>query len=159
LLDEFLNAVLDQAGSPEYVLDLFCGSGFFSIPVARRAREVLGVESNPAAIRQGRANARLNSVSNVRYFKGNVENTLQGADLRPDLVLLNPPRVGCGRKAARQIATLKAKRVVYVSCNPSTFAREAPAFIGEGYEMERLTLLDQFPNTYHIELIAAFKHT
>jgi 23S rRNA (uracil1939-C5)-methyltransferase len=158
LLHDFLNEVLDQAGpTPEYVLDLFCGSGFFSIPIARRGREVLGLESNPAAIRQGRMNARLNSVSNVRFFKGSVENSLEGAELRPDLVLLNPPRTGCGRKTTHQIAALHAKRVVYVSCNPSTFAREVPAFIEEGYVLEKLTLLDQFPNTYHIESIASLK--
>jgi 23S rRNA (uracil1939-C5)-methyltransferase len=77
--------------------------------------------------------------------------------VKPNVVLLNPPRTGCGKETALRIAQLAAEKVVYVSCNPSTFAREAAVFVEHGYELERVALIDQFPNTYHIELVAGFK--
>ena len=157
LLDDFMNSVLEHAGaSPAHVLDLFCGSGFFSIPLARRAREVLAVESNPIAIRQARFNARLNETTNVKFFRGQVHVMLRDAAVRPDLIVVNPPRAGCGQETMKQIVGLRAARIVYVSCNPTTFAREAVLLLAENYHLERLTLLDQFPNTHHIELIASF---
>ena len=157
LLDVFMSEVLDQAGSnPKYVLDLYCGSGFFSIPLAKRSTEVIGIETNRAAVKQAKKNAKLNDVGNAEFYEGNVETTLKEADIHPDLVLLNPPRTGCGKETAARIAELHAARVVYVSCNPSTFAREAAAFFSNGYTLERITLIDQFPNTYHIEMAAQF---
>jgi len=158
LLSEFMKEVLDQIGpDPKYVLDLFCGSGFFSIPVAQRSREVLGVESNRFAVRQGRLNANLNHIENIQFVERDVDSALKDAKIKPDLVLLNPPRTGCGKQTAERIAALNAPRVVYVSCNPSTFAREAAVFVKQGYNLERITLVDQFPNTYHIEIVASFQ--
>ena len=157
LLDAFMNEVLEQAGgNPKYVLDLYCGSGFFSIPLAKRSTEVIGVESNRTAVKQAKKNAKLNDVRNAEFHEGNVDATLKDADIRPDLVVLNPPRTGCGKETAGRIAELHAARVVYVSCNPSTFAREAAEFLSRGYSLERITLIDQFPNTYHIEMAAQF---
>lgn len=157
LLEKFTNEVLDQLGTePKHVLDLFCGSGFFSIPTARRAVEVLGVESDRIAVREGRLNADLNSIENIEFVEHNVDAALKGADVKPDTVLLNPPRVGCGKQTAERIAQLGAKKMVYVSCNPSTFAREAAVFLKAGYTLERITMVDQFPNTYHIEMVATF---
>jgi 23S rRNA (uracil1939-C5)-methyltransferase len=157
LLERFMNEVLDQAGAtPKYVLDLYCGSGFFSIPVAKRAIELLGVESSRIAVREGRLNADLNGTENVQFVEREVETALKDADVKPDLVLLNPPRTGCGKQAAQTIAKMMVPRIVYVSCNPSTFAPEAAVFLKQGYKLERITMIDQFPNTYHIEMIAAF---
>jgi 23S rRNA (uracil1939-C5)-methyltransferase len=157
LLERFMNEVLDQAGpSPKYVLDLFCGSGFFSIPLAKRAVEVLGLEASRIAVREGRLNADLNDVKNIEFVERDVDGALKDASIKPDLVLLNPPRTGCGKQTAESIANLMAPRIVYVSCNPSTFAREAAVFLKQGYKLERITMIDQFPNTYHIEMIAAF---
>ena len=159
LLADFMQEVLDQAGSANHVLELFCGSGFFSIPLARRATEVLGVDSNPAAIRLGELARNLNQADNITFFEGDVETTLRASDVRPDLIVLNPPRAGCGQSLAAAIAALGAGRMVYVSCNPSTFAREAALFVAQGYRLQRLTLVDQFPNTYHIELVAMLERT
>jgi 23S rRNA (uracil1939-C5)-methyltransferase len=160
LLAGFMNEVLDQVGSkPRHVLDLFCGSGFFSIPIARRATEVLGVESGRIAVRQGKLNAKLNEVSNVTFVGGDVEDAMKDANVKPDVVLLNPPRTGCGKETARRVAKLGAERIVYVSCNPSTFAREAAVLKENGYELDQLTMIDQFPNTYHIELVAGFRRS
>jgi len=158
LLEGFMNEVLDQVGSnPGYVLDLFCGSGFFSIPVSRRAKEVLAVESSRVAVKLGKLNAKLNGAGNVTFVGRDVEDALKDAEVKPNVVLLNPPRAGCGKETALRIAKLAAEKIVYVSCNPSTFAREAAVFAGQGYELDRIALIDQFPNTYHIELVAGFK--
>jgi len=157
LLENFMNEVLDQAGpSPKYVLDLFCGSGFFSIPVAKRSTELIGVEASRIAVREARLNAELNGAENVQFAEREVDAALKDASVKPDLVLLNPPRTGCGKQAAEAIAKMMAPRIVYVSCNPSTFAPEAAAFLKQGYKLERITMIDQFPNTYHIEMVAAF---
>jgi len=157
LLSDFTSEVLNQIGpDPKYVLDLFCGSGLFSIPVAKRSVEVLGVEFNRIAVRQGRLNANLNHVENIQFVERDVDSALKDARIRPDVVLLNPPRTGSGKQTMNQIARLRAARVVYVSCNPSTFAREAAVLVNQGYKLDRITMIDQFPNTYHIEMVASF---
>ena len=158
LLAPFVNEVLDHAGpGPTHVLELYSGSGFFSIPLSRIAGEVIGVEGNRSAVHQARENAKLNDRWNLEFFEGQVDATLQGADLRPEVVVADPPRAGCGVKNAERIAALGPRRIVYVSCNPTTFAPDAAALASKGYALRRLTLVDQFPNTYHIEIIGLFE--
>ena len=158
LLAPFINEVLEQAGpSPTNVLELYSGSGFFSIPLARVAKEVIAIESNRTAVRQARENARANKTWQLRFVEGQVDTALRGSDLKPDVVLLDPPRAGCGVKAAEQIAALGPRRIVYVSCNPSTFAREAAVLVAKDYVLRRVALVDQFPNTYHVELAGLFE--
>jgi len=158
LLAPLVKEVLLQAGStPKNVLELYSGVGFFSIPLSQIATEVIGVETSRAAVRQFRENARNNRRRNLKVFEGQVDATLEEAQVKPDVVVLDPPRAGCGLKAAERIKELKPGRIVYVSCNPTTFAREASVFLAAGYDLKRLTLIDQFPNTYHIELAAAFE--
>ena len=158
LLADFLDAVLNNAAGTRRVLDLFCGSGFFAIPLAKVAGEVLGVESSRTALKQARLNAGLNKVGNASFFEGTVEETLKSSpDLKPDFIVMNPPRTGAGRDAAGLVAGLGAEQLIYVSCNPSTFAREVPVILAKGYTLASITLVDQFPNTYHIEMVAAFR--
>ncbi len=158
LLMPFINEVLSQAGpSPAHVLELYSGSGFFSIPLSRLAREVIGIEGSRTAVLQARENARLNERINVKFFDRPVDVTLRGSGLRPDVILLDPPRAGCGVKNAGRIAALESRRIVYVSCNPTTFAPEAAILVSKGYDLRRVTLIDQFPNTYHIEIVALFE--
>ena len=157
LLEDFITNTVATATDVKNLLELFCGSGFFTIPLSRKATEVLGVEWNHVAIEQARVNAKLNKVTNVEFFEGQVESTLnRSRSLRPDMVVLNPPRSGCGRTTAKLIAELKARTILYISCNPATFAREAVVILNEGYALRQLRMVDQFPNTYHIELIAEF---
>jgi len=151
LLAPFINEVVENGGTG-HVLELYSGAGFFSIPLARAAKEVIAIESDRAAIRQARHNAEVNRTWSVRFVEGQVDATLRNSQLKPEVVVLDPPRAGCGLKTAEQIAALKAKRIVYVSCNPATFAREASKF----GVLKKLTLIDQFPNTYHIELVGVF---
>jgi 23S rRNA (uracil1939-C5)-methyltransferase len=157
LLAPLINEVRRQAGSsPGNVLDLYSGVGFFSIPMAQVAKEVIAIESGRTAVRLAQENATMNQTCQLRSVEGQVGATLRGAGLRPNVVILDPPRAGCGTDTANQIAELKPDRIVYVSCNPATFAREASTFIGKGYDLRQITLVDQFPNTYHIELVASF---
>jgi len=160
LVDAFLEEVLRHASGAKRVLDLFCGSGFFSIPLARGGAQVLGVDNSRLAIRQAQINTKLNGATNIEFFADAVEETLKASpDVTPDLVVMNPPRAGAGRETARRIAALNAERIVYVSCNPSTFGREAAVFCSQGYKLQSLTLVDQFPNTYHIESVGVFERT
>jgi 23S rRNA (uracil1939-C5)-methyltransferase len=158
LLAPFISEVLEQSGpAPGHVLELYAGAGFFSIPLARVAQEIIAIESNRAAVRQARENAKLNEAWQLRVVEGNADATVRGPDLKPDVVVLDPPRAGCGVRLAEQIARLKPHRIVYISCNPSTFAREAAVFVKNGYLLRQVTLIDQFPNTYHVETIAMFQ--
>jgi len=157
LLRQFIGEVIEQAGpAPRRVLELYSGAGFFSIPLARVAKEVIAIESSRTAVRQARENATANEAGSVRFVEGEVDSILKQSELEPDLVVLDPPRAGCGPKTAEQIANLRPERIIYISCNPTTFAREAAVFSARGYQLTRLTLIDQFPNTYHIETIASF---
>jgi len=120
LLEAFVEEVVQQAGPrTQRCLDLFSGSGFFSIPLAKVSGQLIGVESSRVAVKQARENAKLNGVGNVEFAAGLVDTTLAGADVHADLVVLNPPRAGAGAGVAAQIAELKAPRLVYVSCNPA----------------------------------------
>jgi 23S rRNA (uracil1939-C5)-methyltransferase len=158
LLSALINEVLEQAGpSPGNVLELYAGVGFFSIPLARIAKEVIAIESNRMAVRLSQENARMNQTWQLRAVEGQVDATLHSPDLRPNVVVLDPPRSGCGEQTAAQIAALRPDRIVYVSCNPATFAREAATFKTKGYELGRVALVDQFPNTFHIESVAKFE--
>jgi 23S rRNA (uracil1939-C5)-methyltransferase len=157
-----INEVLQQAGSsPGNVLDLYAGVGFFSIPMAHVAKEVIAIESSRTAVRlaeeSARMNQKLNQTWQLRPVEGQVDATLRGAGLRPNVVIVDPPRAGCGVETANLIAELKPNRIIYVSCNPATFAREAAVLGAKDYELRRLTMVDPFPNTYHIESIASFE--
>jgi len=157
LLSSFINEVLDQTGAqPGHVLELYAGAGFFSIPLSKVAKEVIAIESDRAAVRQARENVTANKTWNLRFVEGQADTTF-GSDLKPEVVVLDPPRAGCGVKTAERIAGLKPRRIVYVSCNPSTFAREAAVLVKQNYKLTRLTLVDQFPNTYHIETVGLFE--
>jgi 23S rRNA (uracil1939-C5)-methyltransferase len=158
LLAPFINEVLDQSGpAPQHVLELYCGAGFFSIPLARVAKEVIAIESNRSAVRQAKENATLNEIHQLRLVEGDVDAILHRAELQPYVVVLDPPRAGCSVKTAERIARLRPQRIVYISCNPATFAREANILTSHNYMLRRLTLVDQFPNTYHIESVALFE--
>jgi len=162
LLLPIINEVLRQTGpSPGNVLDLYAGVGFFSIPLARISTEVIAIESSGLAVRLAQENARMNETPNQTWqlsaVEGHVDATLRAADLHPNVVVLDPPRTGCGIRTAELIAGLRPTRIVYVSCNPATFSREASTFVAKGYELRQMTLVDQFPNTFHIELVASFE--
>ncbi|MGR7826449.1 23S rRNA (uracil(1939)-C(5))-methyltransferase RlmD [Klebsiella aerogenes] len=141
------------------VLDLFCGMGNFTLPLAKAAASVVGVEGVPALVAKGRENAALNGLQNVTFFHENLEEdvTRQAwAKHGFDKILLDPARAGAPGVMAH-IIKLAPRRVVYVSCNLATLARDSEALLQAGYCIQRLAMLDMFPHTGHLESIVLFE--
>ncbi|HCR0847207.1 TPA: 23S rRNA (uracil(1939)-C(5))-methyltransferase RlmD [Klebsiella aerogenes] len=141
------------------VLDLFCGMGNFTLPLAKAAASVVGVEGVPALVAKGRENAALNELQNVTFFHENLEEdvTRQAwAKHGFDKILLDPARAGAPG-VMTHIIKLAPRRMVYVSCNPATLARDSEALLQAGYRIQRLAMLDMFPHTGHLESIVLFE--
>jgi 23S rRNA (uracil1939-C5)-methyltransferase len=141
----------------ERVYDLFCGIGTIGLSLARRAGEVWGLEIVEDAIADAIANARANEISNARFFVGDVRLALR--DLveeagRPDVLVVDPPRAGLSAKIVRRIIEAAPKRIVYVSCNPTTLAPNAAQLVEAGWTLKRVRPVDMFPQTPHIECVA-----
>ncbi len=156
----------------ETVWDLYCGIGTISLFLARRAKEVCGVEMVPQALEDARQNAELNGIKNVKFIEGKAEEILPafcggemaqpGSDARstesdpPGVVVVDPPRKGCDEKLLRTILAAEPARVVYVSCDPATLARDARILRDGGYRLTRVRSVDNFCQTVHVESVALF---
>jgi 23S rRNA (uracil1939-C5)-methyltransferase len=144
-------------GGRERVFDLFCGTGTIALALAGRAGEVWGLELNEAAIADAEANAALNGIANVHFLAGNARTSIRPLVERagkPDVVVIDPPRAGLSAKIVRRVLECEAKRVVYVSCNPTTLAPNAAQMVEAGYRLIRVKPVDMFPQTPHIECVA-----
>ncbi|HET7421616.1 MAG TPA: class I SAM-dependent RNA methyltransferase [Candidatus Dormibacteraeota bacterium] len=138
----------------ERVLDLYAGIGTISVAVARGAAAVTAVEENPHAVQLGRLAARINA-ARVEYLPGKAERVLRDVRLgQHEGVILDPPRAGCEPEALAELIRLGVGRLVYVSCEPSTHARDLVALVRGGYRVRRAAIVDMFPQTYHIESVA-----
>jgi len=136
------------------VLDLYAGIGTISVAVAREDVAVTAVEENPPAVQLGRLNARINA-AHVEYMPGKVEAMLRGIRIgKHESAILDPPRAGCEPAALAELIRLGLDRLVYVSCEPSTHARDLVALVRGGYRIRRAAIVDMFPQTYHIESVA-----
>ncbi|GGI75400.1 23S rRNA (uracil(1939)-C(5))-methyltransferase RlmD [Legionella impletisoli] len=146
----------------DYVLDLFCGLGNFSLPMAKHCQEVLGVEGSERMVQRARMNARLNQLSNAQFLAANLEDERTFAifaDFKFNKVLLDPPRTGA-LAIVKHIHRINPSRIVYVSCNPATLARDADIlFHVHGYTLKSAGVMDMFPHTAHVESIAVFDKT
>lgn len=144
----------------ERVFDLYCGIGTIGLTMAARAGEVWGLEIVPEAIVDAERNARRNKIENVRFLAGNartgVRPLLEEAG-KPDVVVIDPPRAGLSAKIVRRVLECEAKRIVYVSCNPTTLAPNAAQLVEAGYSLQRVRPVDMFPQTPHIECVAVFE--
>jgi 23S rRNA (uracil1939-C5)-methyltransferase len=141
----------------ERVFDLFCGIGTIGLALAARAREVVGVEIVPAAVSDAIENAKLNDVPNARFFAGDIRlamRELVEQAGRPDVAVVDPPRAGLSQKVVRRIVDAAPKRIVYVSCNPTTLAPNAAQLVEAGYRLVKVRPVDMFPQTPHIECVA-----
>ena len=141
----------------ERVFDLYCGIGTIALTLAARAREVVGVEIVEPAVADAIENARLNEVTNVSFFAGDIRLAMRELVERagkPDLAIVDPPRAGLSQKVVRRIVEAAPKRIVYVSCNPTTLAPNAAQLVEAGYELKRVRPVDLFPQTPHIECVA-----
>jgi 23S rRNA (uracil1939-C5)-methyltransferase len=137
------------------VLDLYAGIGTISLAIAAGAESVTAVEENPHAVRLGGLAARINAAGNVHWLCGKVEDALRQVRLgRHQAAVLDPPRAGCDVGAIAELLRLGPDRIVYVSCEPSTQARDIALLMRGGYRVRRATLVDMFPHTYHVESVA-----
>ncbi|MDE6738827.1 MAG: methyltransferase domain-containing protein, partial [Lachnospiraceae bacterium] len=162
----------------ETVWDLYCGIGTISLFMAKRAKRVYGVEVVPEAIADARENARNNGISNVQFFVGKAEEVLpafyeeklntddvsgegNGKEIglideqmrHPDVIVVDPPRKGCDEKCLETMLAMKPERIVYVSCDSATLARDLKVLCESGYELMRVRAVDQFGHSVHIECV------
>lgn len=137
----------------EQVLDAYCGVGTLALSVAGKVKRVVGVESFSPAVEDAKRNARLNAFNNCRFLVGAAEQVLPTLSQRFDAVILDPPRAGCQAQVIKAVERIKIPRVVYVSCEPSTLARDLSRFRQAGYRVETVQPLDMFPQTYHVETV------
>jgi 23S rRNA (uracil1939-C5)-methyltransferase len=133
--------------------------GLFSMALAGKFREVTAVESGSAAVRDLRFNAERAGLANVHAEQKSAEEYLEGVELAPDFVLLDPPRAGLGKVVVRRLGELRPGRVTIVSCDPATLARDMAGLLAEGYRVEKMTLVDLFPQTYHLETVVTLSHS
>lgn len=146
--------VLEYAGleGQETVLDLYSGTGTIPIFIAGHCREVVGIEIIASSVADAERNCRLNGVSNCRFIKGDILEGLSGVALRPQVMIIDPPRVGMAREVVQQVLAMGPGRIVYVSCNPATLARDL-VLLQEGYAVREVQPIDMFPHTFHVESV------
>ena len=140
------------------ILDLFCGIGNFTLPIAKKCRQIVGVEGNNHAIIRAKQNAGHNKITNAEFYSADLTKDLTGelwAGQKYDKILLDPPRTGA-QEICAQIKKFGAKKIVYVSCNHATLARDTKDLIQSGYKLQNVRVVNMFPHTAHIETIAVF---
>ena len=141
----------------ETVLDVYCGIGTISLFLARQAREVIGIEVVPPAIEDARENAARNRVTNARFICGDAAVEMPKfaeEGVRADVIVVDPPRAGCDASVLQAMATVRPERIVYVSCNPASLARDLGILSGLGYRVVEVQPVDMFPHTSHVECVA-----
>jgi len=160
LLGALVDAVLSAAGEGALAFDLFAGAGFFTLGLARRFARVAAVESSAPAADDLAANLCAAGIENVTLLPERLEDAFARGhfeDLRPDVVVLDPPRTGLPPGSSDALAELGPRRIVYLSCNPATQARDASYLVGSGYDVARVEGFDLFPQTPHVESLAVLE--
>lgn len=143
------------------VLDLYCGAGTIGLSMARTAKKIIGVEIVPEAIENAKQNALANGITNCEFICADAAEAariLHSRSLRPDVIMVDPPRKGCGRDACEQIAAFSAPRIVMVSCNAATAARDCAYFAELGYSTDKCVAVDMFSGTNHVETVVLLSH-
>ena len=141
----------DLRGS-ETVLDLYSGTGTIPILLSDAAKEVIGLEMAPSAVADAERNCRKNKIQNCRFVLGDIRETLMAIPGPPDVLIIDPPRAGMHKDVVKQVLALLPQRIVYVSCNPSTLARDLN-LLKQAYQVQEVQPVDMFPHTYHIESV------
>lgn len=161
-LDQFVSEILKQADITEnsIVWDLYCGAGTITLPAAKLGRKVYGIELSASSIANAKHNQQLNSIDNVSFYAHDLHassalSILQQFE-RPDIIIVDPPRAGIHEMLLHHIISIAAPTIVYVSCNPSTQARDI-AILSEAYEVTSIIPVDMFPQTAHVESIATLQ--
>lgn len=162
--EKLYSLALEYAGltGKESVWDLYCGIGTISLFMALRAKEVYGVEIIPQAIDDARQNAVRNHISNAEFFVGKAEEVLPAAyekeESHPDVIVVDPPRKGCDEKCLDTMLKMAPSRIVYVSCDSATLARDLKLLCAGGYRLERVRPVDQFAHTVHVECVIMMQY-
>ena len=157
--EKLYNKALEYAGltGEETVWDLYCGIGTISLFLAQRAKQVYGVEIVPAAIEDAKANAALNGMTNAEFFVGKAEEVLpekyEKEGITADVIVVDPPRKGCEESVLATMIQMAPKRIVYVSCDSATLARDLKYLCHHGYELTRCCPTDMFGNSVHVETV------
>ena len=152
LADRLVAAAIEQE-TGEWALDLYAGVGLFTLALAAQFRQVAAVESGSAAVRDLEFNASRAGCGNVRAEQITTEAYLDNLAATPDFMLLDPPRAGLGKNVVRRLGELKSPAITLVSCDPTTLARDLAGLVTGGYHIRKLTLIDLFPQTYHLETV------
>lgn len=145
-----------ELSGKELVIDLYCGVGTISMFLAQCAKKVIGVEIVESAIRDAKENAALNKIDNIEFVCSDAAryaSKLQEDGIQPDVVVVDPPRKGCDEETLHSIVLMKPKRIVYVSCDPATLARDLKMLTSNGYKVEEIQPVDQFCYTFHVECV------
>lgn len=147
--------VRDFMGDSEakVVFDLYCGTGTIGQIVAPKAKKVLGIELIEEAVEAAKENAKLNNLDNCEFIAGDVAEAIKTVDLKPDIIILDPPRPGVHPVALDYVIKFNAPEIVYVSCNPKSLAVDLAVLVAHGYKVEKVKLMDMFPHTPHIETV------
>jgi tRNA/tmRNA/rRNA uracil-C5-methylase (TrmA/RlmC/RlmD family) len=159
LTDKLVDEVCRLAASDEIstLVDAYCGNGLFSIFLSSCAENVIGIEINEKSVKYARINAENAGVKNAKFIHGDIKKVLQERFLPPenkiDLIVLDPPRIGCEKTMLKAMVALQPQKIIYISCNPATQARDVKYLNDCGYDLQSLLPLDMFPQTEHIEVI------
>ena len=146
----------------EDILDLYCGAGTIGLSMANTVKSVIGVEIIPEAIEDAEENARINNITNTRFICGDASpaaDILRNEGIKPQTVILDPPRKGCAEDLLKTVADIAPEKIVYVSCDPATLARDCARLKDLGYEVQEVTPVDMFPRTAHVESVVCLTHT
>ena len=146
--------VLEYCGlnGNENLLDLYCGTGTIGIYLSKHCNKVFGIELNKEAIKDALVNKEINNLNNIDFKSGDVKEVLKTNNFIPDIIVVDPPRAGLDSKVIEQIISLKPKKLVYVSCDVITLARDLN-LLKEYFNIKEVTPVDMFPNTYHVECV------
>jgi 23S rRNA (uracil1939-C5)-methyltransferase len=145
-----------ELGGGETVLDLYCGTGTIPILLSPRAGLVTGIEMSPSAVLDAERNCKENGIDNCRFIQGDARRMLGQIGAVPDVVVLDPPRSGMHEDVVKGVLDLSPKRIVYVSCNPATLARDLGRMT-PAYELVAVQPVDMFPNTHHVETVVKLR--
>ena len=158
LFTEALSLIPDKKDSR--IFDIYCGTGTVSLALSQKAKAVVGIEINPDSVAAARENAIINNINNCLFIEGDAFDGLTSLGEKPDMLIVDPPRMGIHPKALTKIASYDLDQILYISCNPKTFCENALSLSYAGYRIETLKVYDNFPQTKHIELVALLKkHT
>lgn len=157
-LEKIIDLIIKFIDKPANVMvDAYCGVGTLALQLAHLSKRVYGFEENKHSINDAKYNAKLNAIKNIKFLNVQVKNGfdfLLKDRIKPDLIILDPPRAGCEGKVIEQLVKLKAQKIIYISCNPSTLARDLKQLIPAGYNKAVVQPVDMFPQTYHVETVA-----